>query len=614
MPVPCNLHLTEEAFVARLDALADLTPAEQAGITEHTYQLELFLRAMDSPALYYAPNKARLAFSSTKLLGKIVDATGVVSDPTKLEAIQAFKFPETVKELETFIGMVTYLGDTIPPSKYDPPSRASSTPPEESPPMQDTRTRERRLDDLFGTTPRDSNESDWSRPDPLVQASMAQASSVSLSLDAKSEAVSDDFRYSLEQFPREETASLPDLPDQEQVSLYDDYAEGSGRHSEAGESRPSSREETRSALSSSRHHHQSMPAASSPLDPEQASPYEDHAEGAGAHSDASDSRPISEATHTELSSSYTLRYLQSMPESSSQPSPFFTRPFSAPACTYPGDASQRTPDWSPSVRSARHSTPPSRHASLYDRLHSDDTSGDNWQVPISPSHSVHLEATSSDRYFQAFASTSLSSPQLPPLNSQHTLHHPSPPPSPSVTTQQPSLPMAQVVGLTPEQLTAFLAAFVSTPKMSFKDANIPYFNPDIVTTKRYEIIDGKKCVKDPFDYAEDIIDACNTLGHPVVTQNLHTRMDGHSATLWYSQLPQSEKYALINDPMPVPLPGQLSEGCPRWRAKLIEVFADKKNNSLARVIANSYTMERLKKGDDIFPWAMEQLTLLRRTG
>ncbi|RPA71009.1 hypothetical protein BJ508DRAFT_315992 [Ascobolus immersus RN42] len=55
------------------------------------------------------------------------------------------------------------------PSKYDPPSRASSTPPEESPPMQDTRTRERRLDDLFGTTPRDSNESDWSRPDPLVK-------------------------------------------------------------------------------------------------------------------------------------------------------------------------------------------------------------------------------------------------------------------------------------------------------------------------------------------------------------------------------------------------------------------------------------------------------------
>ncbi|RPA78239.1 hypothetical protein BJ508DRAFT_329368 [Ascobolus immersus RN42] len=154
--------------------------------------------------------------------------------------------------------------------------------------------------------------------------------------------------------------------------------------------------------------------------------------------------------------------------------------------------------------------------------------------------------------------------------------------------------MAQVVGLSPEQLTALLNVFASSqltsnqmaPRMTFKDANVPYFNPDVGCAKRYETIDGKRCVGDPFDYAEDIIDACNTLGHQVVAQNLHTRLDGHSATLWYKQLPQADKYALMNDPLPPQIAGQLSEGCPRWRAKLIEVFADKKNNSLARVATN----------------------------
>ncbi|RPA71509.1 hypothetical protein BJ508DRAFT_315541 [Ascobolus immersus RN42] len=80
-------------------------------------------------------------------------------------------------------------------------------------------------------------------------------------------------------------------------------------------------------------------------------------------------------------------------------------------------------------------------------------------------------------------------------------------------------------------------------------------------------------------------------------------------------LPQSEKIALMSEPLPSQLEGMPpSEGCSCWRTCLIEVFADKKSNALARVIWNVFTMERLKAGEDVFPWCMEQLALLRCTG
>ncbi|RPA71287.1 hypothetical protein BJ508DRAFT_218201, partial [Ascobolus immersus RN42] len=44
----------------------------------------------------------------------MVDAVGVISDPEKIRAVETFEYPRTVKALEKFVGLVNYLGNTIP--------------------------------------------------------------------------------------------------------------------------------------------------------------------------------------------------------------------------------------------------------------------------------------------------------------------------------------------------------------------------------------------------------------------------------------------------------------------------------------------------------------------
>ena len=49
-----------------------------------------------------------------KFLGIIVNAEGIRCDPGYVNEVLKFKRPTTVKEIERFIGMITWLGRFIP--------------------------------------------------------------------------------------------------------------------------------------------------------------------------------------------------------------------------------------------------------------------------------------------------------------------------------------------------------------------------------------------------------------------------------------------------------------------------------------------------------------------
>lgn len=104
MPAPTFNSITH--FSAYLDSILASPPESWSSVSDHVAQLDLFFISI--------PKKARVGFQSAKLLGKIMDALGVVTDLAKLEAVASFKYPETLKDLERFVDLVSYLGDTIP--------------------------------------------------------------------------------------------------------------------------------------------------------------------------------------------------------------------------------------------------------------------------------------------------------------------------------------------------------------------------------------------------------------------------------------------------------------------------------------------------------------------
>ena len=61
-------------------------------------------------------NRAKCQFEKTEVtfLGHLITDKGVEADPSKVEAIKDMSNPTTKKELQRFLGMITYLGKFIP--------------------------------------------------------------------------------------------------------------------------------------------------------------------------------------------------------------------------------------------------------------------------------------------------------------------------------------------------------------------------------------------------------------------------------------------------------------------------------------------------------------------
>jgi len=77
-------------------------------VKDHSKHLcEVFQRLNDFN-LRVSIRKCKFYFSSLRVLGFIVDQTGINPDPSKIEAIANWKHPTTVKQLQSFLGFANY--------------------------------------------------------------------------------------------------------------------------------------------------------------------------------------------------------------------------------------------------------------------------------------------------------------------------------------------------------------------------------------------------------------------------------------------------------------------------------------------------------------------------
>jgi hypothetical protein len=83
-------------------------------LEEHLKHLAIIFKLLDDLRVTLKPSKAFIAYPSIKLLGQVVDAFGMTAAEDKLHALLALDFPETLKKLELFIGLSTWLRNYCP--------------------------------------------------------------------------------------------------------------------------------------------------------------------------------------------------------------------------------------------------------------------------------------------------------------------------------------------------------------------------------------------------------------------------------------------------------------------------------------------------------------------
>lgn len=81
---------------------------------EHNKNLSNVLRKIKSSGLTLNLEKSKICVTTVKFLGHIINADGISPDETKVQAIKEMKPPKCKKDLQRFLGMITYLAKFIP--------------------------------------------------------------------------------------------------------------------------------------------------------------------------------------------------------------------------------------------------------------------------------------------------------------------------------------------------------------------------------------------------------------------------------------------------------------------------------------------------------------------
>jgi hypothetical protein len=81
---------------------------------DHLQHLDKVLKAIIKANITLSPPKCHIGYQSLLLLGQKVSRLGISTHKEKIDAIQAFKEPTKVNELQGFLGMVNYFSNYIP--------------------------------------------------------------------------------------------------------------------------------------------------------------------------------------------------------------------------------------------------------------------------------------------------------------------------------------------------------------------------------------------------------------------------------------------------------------------------------------------------------------------
>ena len=85
-----------------------------ASLEQHQHDLKQVLHRLAGAGLCLNPKKCVLAASQVTYLGHVVDASGLVPLPSKIDAIHAMPRPNTKVELQRFLGCINFFHRFLP--------------------------------------------------------------------------------------------------------------------------------------------------------------------------------------------------------------------------------------------------------------------------------------------------------------------------------------------------------------------------------------------------------------------------------------------------------------------------------------------------------------------
>ncbi len=93
---------------------------------DHDHNLEQCLKRCRENGIKLNPDKTEIGLTEVQYFGHILSADGLKPDPYKVAAIRDMKPPENRSELETILGMITYLSKFAPICGNDKPATTTS--------------------------------------------------------------------------------------------------------------------------------------------------------------------------------------------------------------------------------------------------------------------------------------------------------------------------------------------------------------------------------------------------------------------------------------------------------------------------------------------------------
>lgn len=122
--LPFGIRLAQDLFQKKMDEVLDglsgvLNIADDICVhgknaAEHTERLRAVMKRAQEKGLVFNPDKCAIGLSQVSFFGHVYSASGVSPDPAKVDAIRKIERPKTVAELQSFLGMCTYLSPFIP--------------------------------------------------------------------------------------------------------------------------------------------------------------------------------------------------------------------------------------------------------------------------------------------------------------------------------------------------------------------------------------------------------------------------------------------------------------------------------------------------------------------
>ena len=122
--MPFGMKMSQDVFQIQMDRILEQCPGVigihddviMYGYTreDHDANLINFLNVCQMEGLCLSSKKLELRCDRVSFFGAIYSREGIQPDPKKIQGIEEMTAPETKQQLQSFLGMVTYMGNFIP--------------------------------------------------------------------------------------------------------------------------------------------------------------------------------------------------------------------------------------------------------------------------------------------------------------------------------------------------------------------------------------------------------------------------------------------------------------------------------------------------------------------